>query len=78
MVFGRVWEGFWEAQILDFCIFFDVFAKHFSNNVLEGQKIENKSPQRERRKIFGSALRNARPAGEGNGRGSEASRTRIV
>ena len=42
--FGRVLESvlgeFWDAKILDFRSFFDVFSKHFSNIILEGQKIE--------------------------------------
>ena len=46
--FGRVLGGFWEAKILDFRIFFDVFSKHFSSNVLEGKKIEKNRPTRDR------------------------------
>ena len=64
--------GFWEAKIIDFCTFFDVFAKHFSNYILEGQKIEKNDPTRDQRKIFGSDLRNARPAGEGKREGSRS------
>ena len=39
-LFGRVWEGFWEAKILDFRSFFDVFSKWFLKRVPEGEKIE--------------------------------------
>ena len=46
MDFGRVLGRFWESKILDFRTFFDVFSKHFSNNVWEGQKIDKKSPTR--------------------------------
>ena len=28
--FGRVWGGFWEAKIIDFRTFFDVFSKQIS------------------------------------------------
>ena len=47
-VLGRVLGGFWEPKILDFRTFFDVFSKHFSNTILEGQKIEKSGPKRER------------------------------
>ena len=42
--FGWILGRFWEAQILDFRIFFDVFSKHFSNNFLEGQKNTKNHP----------------------------------
>ena len=74
MDFGKVLGGFWKTKIDDFRIFFGVFSKHFSNNFLEGQKIQKKSPTRQQGTHFGSARRNAQPAGEGNGRGSEALR----
>ena len=72
MDFGKVLGGFWEAQILDFRIFFDVFSKHFSNNFLEGQKIEKKSPTRQQDTHFGSARRNAHPPGERKREGGKA------
>ena len=62
--FERVLGSFWEAEILDFRTFFDVFSKHFSNIFLEGQKIEKKSPTRQKMHHLGSGLRNARPPGE--------------
>ena len=46
MDFGRVLGRFWESEILDFRIFFDVFSKHFSNNFLEGRKIAKKGPEK--------------------------------
>ena len=69
-------ERFWEAKILDFRIFFDLFGKQISNNVSEAKKIEKFSPARERTTHFGPALRNARPAGERKREGSEALRCR--
>ena len=39
-ILNGFWEGFSEAKILDFRIFFDVFWKQISNNVLEAKKIE--------------------------------------
>ena len=62
-------EGFWEAKILDFRIFFDVFSKHFSNNFLEAQKIKKNSPTTSNSTHFGTALRNARPPGREKERG---------
>ena len=47
MDFGRVLGRFWEAKILDFRTFFDVFSKHFFNIFFEGQKIEKKRPTRQ-------------------------------
>ena len=58
MDFGRVLGEFWEAKILDFRIFFDVFSKHFSNIILEGQKIEKSGPKRERTDDVGTGRRN--------------------
>ena len=37
--FGRILGGFWEAENLDFRIFFDDFSKQISKHVLEGQKM---------------------------------------
>ena len=48
MDFGKVLGRFWEAKILDFRAFFDIFSKHFFNNFFEGQKIEKKSPTRQK------------------------------
>ena len=39
MDFGRVWGGFWEAKIINFRTFFDVFSKQNLKHVLEVQKI---------------------------------------
>ena len=50
--FKRVWEGFWEAKILDFRIFFDVFSKSFLKRVPEGEKIEPRSRKRHRKRYF--------------------------
>ena len=73
--FGRVLESvlgeFWDAKILDFRSFFDVFSKHFSNIILEGQKIEKKRPNIQNDTNFRSNLRNARPAGERKREGSK-------
>ena len=43
--FGRVWGGFWEAEILDFRTFFDIFSLQNLECNLEGQKIEKKAPK---------------------------------
>ena len=64
MDFGRVLGRFWEAKILDFRAFFDVFSKHLFDDFLEGQKIEKKSPTREHTTHFGAGLRNERTLGE--------------
>ena len=40
--FGKVLEGFWEAKILDFRIFFVIFSMQILECKLEGQKIEKK------------------------------------
>ena len=72
MDLGKILGRFWEAKIIDFRTFFDVFSKHFSSNVLESKKIEKNCPTKPNTTHFGSARRNARPAGEGNGRGEKA------
>ena len=41
--FGRISEGFWEAKILDFRIFFVIFSMQNLECNLEGQEIEKKS-----------------------------------
>ena len=64
MDFGRGLGGVWEAKILDFRIFFDIFSKHFFNDFFEGQKIEKKSPTEEHTSHFGTGLRNERTLGE--------------
>ena len=70
---GTVWGGVWEAKIVDFRTFFNVFSKLFLNNVLEGQKVDKNSLLGKVSGHFGSARRNARPAGERKREGSEAS-----
>ena len=40
MHFEWILGGFWEAKIINFCIFSHVFWKQISNNVLEAKKIE--------------------------------------
>ena len=45
MDFGRVLGGFWEAKILDFRIFFDVFSKSFLKHAREEQKNRFKRPE---------------------------------
>ena len=43
--FGRVWGWFWEAQIHNFRIFFDVFSMLISKR---GSKGEKNGPRREK------------------------------
>ena len=38
--FGRILEGFWEVENLDFRIFCDDFSIQILKDFLEGQKIE--------------------------------------
>ena len=64
---------FWEAKNHDFRIFFNVFGKQISNNVLGAPKIEKISILDGVDCNFGPALRNVRPAGERIREGSEAS-----
>ena len=61
MILGR----FWEAKILDFRICFYVFSKHFSNSVLEGEKIEKKPAKTKKIAILG------RPGGMCGARGRD-------
>ena len=42
MGFGRVLGGVWEAKIVDFRTFFDIFSMQNLECNLEGQKIEKK------------------------------------
>ena len=44
-LFRRVWGGFWEAKILDFRTFFDVFSKSFLKRAREEQKIDPRGPK---------------------------------
>ena len=53
--FGRVWGGFWEAEILDFRTFFVIFSKQNLECNLEAQKIEKKRRQNDLRHQFGVA-----------------------
>ena len=63
--FGRVLEGFWEAKILDFRIFFTIFSTQILECKLEGQKIEKKVAKNVFGPNFGAALRYVRSWGEG-------------
>ena len=38
--------GVWEAKILDFRTFFDVFSKSFSKHAREEQKIDPRGPKK--------------------------------
>ena len=49
--------GFWEAKILDFRTFFNVFSKSFLKCVSKRQKIAPSRPKRRRRQNFGAGLR---------------------
>ena len=49
--FERILGGFWEAKILDFRIFFDVFSMSFFDRNSEGEKIDQKC---ENTKVFRS------------------------
>ena len=57
--------GFWEAKILDFRTFFDVFWKSFLKRVPEGEKIDKKTEKDTESDIFepGSGVRDV--PGEG-------------
>mgnify|MGYP001337741063 CR=1 FL=1 len=57
MDFGRVLGGGWEAKILDFRTFFDVFSMSFFKRGSEGQKIDQDEPTRRRRRKFDAGLR---------------------
>ena len=71
-----LWGGFWEAKIIDFRTFFDVFSKQISNNILEDQKIEKKRPKKPSDTHLGSKARNDRPPGERKREGSRSLRTK--
>ena len=55
--FGVVLGGLWEAKILDFRIFFDVFLKSFLKRVWEGEKIAKHEPTRSTKQKFWVGLR---------------------
>ena len=74
--FEGVWGRFWEVKIRYFLIFFDVFSKQISNNILEDQKIEKKRPKKPSGTHFGSKARNDRPPGERKREGSRSLRTK--
>ena len=57
MDFGLVLGRFWEAQILDFRIFFDVFSKSFLKRVSKRQKIGPSTPKTRRRRKSGPGFR---------------------
>ena len=57
MDFGRVLGGFWEAKILDFRTFFDVFSMSFFERGSEGEKIGQDEPTRRRMNKFGGGFR---------------------
>ena len=67
--FGRVLEGFWEAQILDFRIFFVIFSMQILECKLEGQKIEKNGQQDRAGDFFKGLQRYERTWGEGLGWG---------
>ena len=50
---SSIWNAFWEANILDFCILFDVFEKQISNNVLEGKKLKKMGQETQNDAILG-------------------------
>ena len=58
-------EGFWEAKILDFRIFFVIFSMQILECKLEGQKIEKKGSKTIYDPLLGSLQRSVRPWGEG-------------
>ena len=72
----EVLGGFWEAEIFDFHIFFDVFLKRNLSCVSDGLKIEKKVVLGKVSGHFGSKARNARPPGERKREGSRSLRTK--
>ena len=60
---------FWEAKIIDFRIFFDIFWKYFSNNVVNAKKIVKIVHKDDKVNFLGSDLRNARLLGRDKERG---------
>ena len=65
MDFGRVLEGFREAKILDFRLFFDVFSHKNLECNLEGQKFEKNCQQEASGNFLKNFLRSVRAWGEG-------------
>ena len=57
MDFGRVLGGVWEAKIIDFRTFFDVFSMLFFERISEEQKIDQDEPTRRRKQLFDAGLR---------------------
>ena len=64
MDFGRVLGGFWEAKILYFPIFFDVFLKLKFERCFESKNLRKKRQTDAGVTHFGPARRNVRGAGE--------------
>ena len=65
--------GVWEAKILDFRVFFDVFSKSFLKRVREEPKIDPRGPTRRRRRKFSGGFRSSPPLlGREKERGSRA------
>ena len=60
-----VLEGVWEAKILDFRTFFNVFSMQSLECNLVRQKIEKKVAKNIFGPNFGAASRSVRPWGEG-------------
>ena len=57
MDFERVLGGFWEAKILDFRTFFDVFSISFFKRGSEGEKIDQKCEKTKLFRFLASGLR---------------------
>ena len=64
MDFGRVLGGFWEAKILYFLIFFDVFLKLKFERCFESKNLRKKRQTDAGVTHFGPGRRNVRGAGE--------------
>ena len=69
MDFGRVLGRVWEAKILDFRTFFDVFSMSFFKRASEGEKIEQKSMKN--RMFFGTSILSGFWEGFGRGLGGQ-------
>ena len=57
MDFGRVLGGVWEAKILNFRTFFDVFSMSFFKRASEGEKIDQKYEKTKLFRFLASGLR---------------------
>ena len=57
MGLGGVLGGVWEAKILDFRTFFDVFSMSFFKRGSEGEKNDQDGPTRRRKQFFDAGLR---------------------